>query len=883
MRAGEYNSRWPMTGRDNEISQMMSQLGNKLAEGIIVYGDEGVGKTRLVKEFANRARRQGYRCDRITASSLAAAVPLGALAHLLPPAFDPADPLAVFQAAVASVKEQHRRRLVLVADDMHHLDPASVVLLTQLMDAGLIFLVGALRPDHATPQVGDMLNGREGLARLHLTPLRYEMAAEVITQALGGVVDGRTVYELVTASDGNLLYLHEMTDQAVSQRTLVREGGIWHLRAPLTTSRRLNEVVIRRLDSIATADHRILHVLALTGPAGVHDLADLAPADTLTRLEKMGLIETQTNGQRVTADLTHPVYREVITAQLTHLQARDIIDLRLKQLEAHGTRRSEDALKVVSLKLVAGQPVEPALIVQAARFARLGHDYDRVISLLSSLPNTHRTLVSQLLLGEAFYQSGRFDDADAVFLDALSFASNDVERTAITIERTQNLVWGVAHPEKAIEINTALAQSVPDPALNASLMINEGAMHIIAGRPIKGIQLITQNAAQEVDERVALYGTGIKVIGLAATGATEGAVHLGERNSTHHKRVSKKIVIQHYSAALSALSLAYMANGNLPKAQAAALRGYNAAVAEKAVQPSAWLAYAQGRSAWLAGRPKTAQYWYSRALFMARMHNLLLMTNLAAAGVAASSALLDGASDKDVWSGTSQGCSHARLLAGEEALGQAWSAATDGSLAAARDILGQAAQRAHDAEYYTSEMLLLTEIARLGGAEEIASRMMALGELCDGPFSSARVDFTLGLATKDPDLLLATSVRLELIGALLLAAEAAAAAARMLQRKNLITSSVYAAQTVARLSAHCEGASTPGLSLMDTPQPLTERELEIAYIASRGLSSKEIAATLTLSVRTVDNHLHRLYSKLGITNRRQIATALKAMKGSSRQ
>ena len=54
-------------------------------------------------------------------------------------------------------------------------------------------------------------------------------------------------------------------------------------------------------------------------------------------------------------------------------------------------------------------------------------------------------------------------------------------------------------------------------------------------------------------------------------------------------------------------------------------------------------------------------------------------------------------------------------------------------------------------------------------------------------------------------------------------------------------------------------------------QALTEREREVAICVGRGLSNAEIAAELFLSVPTVKAHVSRLFDKLGVTNRVQIA------------
>ena len=73
-------------------------------------------------------------------------------------------------------------------------------------------------------------------------------------------------------------------------------------------------------------------------------------------------------------------------------------------------------------------------------------------------------------------------------------------------------------------------------------------------------------------------------------------------------------------------------------------------------------------------------------------------------------------------------------------------------------------------------------------------------------------------------------------------------------------------------SAKCDAANTPALHTV--PVFLSPRELEVARMASQGLSSKEIARRLYLSPRTVDNHLQRVYTKLGVTGRDDLAVLL---------
>ena len=58
--------------------------------------------------------------------------------------------------------------------------------------------------------------------------------------------------------------------------------------------------------------------------------------------------------------------------------------------------------------------------------------------------------------------------------------------------------------------------------------------------------------------------------------------------------------------------------------------------------------------------------------------------------------------------------------------------------------------------------------------------------------------------------------------------------------------------------------------------PLTAREWEIAELAARGDSSRDIARRLVLSVRTVEGHLYRIYPKLGIAGRDELPAVMDA-------
>lgn len=58
---------------------------------------------------------------------------------------------------------------------------------------------------------------------------------------------------------------------------------------------------------------------------------------------------------------------------------------------------------------------------------------------------------------------------------------------------------------------------------------------------------------------------------------------------------------------------------------------------------------------------------------------------------------------------------------------------------------------------------------------------------------------------------------------------------------------------------------------MSNYEPLTEREKEILALVAQGQRNREIARRLFLAEPTVENHLHRIYRKLGVSTRTEAA------------
>ncbi|MER6434488.1 LuxR C-terminal-related transcriptional regulator [Streptomyces sp900105245] len=872
---------WPLIGRERELEVFARVKTNRRGWGFVVSGPAGVGKSRLAEECLARAVRGGFQGRRATASAAAAAVPLGAIAHLLPAGVDLSDPIAGFAAVAAGLGGPDRRRCVVLVDDLHLLDTTSVMLLRQLMDAGLIRLIATIRSDAVPSEAVQTLARGDAVHHVELAAFDQGQVETVLHAALGGPVGPNTVRLLHDVSGGNALYLRELVHGAMAAEALASDGQAWHL-APgsqLPGTTRLTGLIGAHLATAGPSARPVLELLALCGPLPLAEAQAAASRQALTDLEHAGLILSNQDGRRTSVMLAHPLYGEVIRASLPDLHRQSILLDQARRVEAYGARRRGDTLCIATWRLAATNTADPAVLIQAAGTARNAHDYPQVITLLDAVPEPRHTAQTRLLLGEALSQMGRWKQADFALTQAEELAADEQEKLAVALARTANLAWSNADLTQALAVNgTALSQAC-SPVDRHVLQANEGFLRIAAGQPARGLALL-ENLETEPSHmrnvRTWLRGALAKPTALALTGHTQQAIAWAERAHTIHQQLDDHTLVPHPAIQHIPLVLALTESGRLAEARTTAENAY-ARLTDSSLIARAWMAVFLGRTQWLAGHPASARRWYAEAATVARTINHAKALRPALAGLAACAALLGNldAAQTALDEQATTPIAPSFLPTGEEHLGQAWLLAARGNLTKARAVLAEAARTARSTGHLTSEALLLTDIARLGGAQETASRLTDLAKACDSAFIQARAHLTIALTKNDPVRLLHAADELQNIGADLLAAEAATTAATAWHRTGQSRRATTATRQAAQATTHCQTARTPLLTAPAAAAPLTPREHEIALLAATKAASKDIAETLKLSARTVENHLQHAYTKLGVTTRRELTTALK--------
>ncbi|WP_174529933.1 helix-turn-helix transcriptional regulator, partial [Micromonospora maritima] len=212
-----------------------------------------------------------------------------------------------------------------------------------------------------------------------------------------------------------------------------------------------------------------------------------------------------------------------------------------------------------------------------------------------------------------------------------------------------------------------------------------------------------------------------------------------------------------------------------------------------------------------------------------------------------------------------------------------------GDLPAATKHLCALADRLREDGLAGHELLVLLDLVRFdqaaapvgptctdGGRRTVAQRLAELSEQVDGVLPPLVARYGRASLDGSPDDLLAVAAGFADRDLVVHAAEATAMALhRMRDGRAGATGPVR--ERLADLLRRCDEISTPALRLLRPT--LSDREWEVARLAADGLTSRAIAERLFLSTRTVENHLQRVYSKLGVTGRGELRAALRSMPG----
>jgi DNA-binding CsgD family transcriptional regulator len=407
----------------------------------------------------------------------------------------------------------------------------------------------------------------------------------------------------------------------------------------------------------------------------------------------------------------------------------------------------------------------------------------------------------------------------------------------------------------------------------AELMAQEAWIAVHSGHPARARKVIAALPAVAAPRVTAVRALAESYV-LSLTGFPDAALALAQQGHAIHLELGDRLWVDGPAGHVIARVLALTEAGRLTEAAELAAVGYRDAATGHAPFLQVRFAYHCGRISLLRGQVRTAQRWFTEALARGEASGFRGARDLVVSGLAVAASLLGEATAAEEAVQALDAPGGTGFLPAERELGRAWRAVAAGNPAAACRILTVAAQDGVDSGHVSSAAWLLHDAARLGQAPAVVGQLETLAAECDSELVGLRAAHARALVDSDHEALGQVADRWEAAGALLVAAEAAAAAGEAAGRNGLGRRSTALATRAAALAGRCEGARTPGILGSDGAAGLTPREREVAAMAAAGVASKDIAERLFLSIRTVDNHLHRVYAKLGVAGRQELFPSL---------
>lgn len=866
-RSGE----WPLVGRDDLVARLLAIMRDAASSGAVIEGPAGTGKTRLAREIAARTASDDGPVDVVVATTTASAIPLGAFAGVLPPA--PGDGHGDFDdlqwARRALVSGTVSSRLLLV-DDAHHLDASSATLVHHTAAAGGRRLLVTVRSGEPVPDAVSALWKDGYLARFELPPLSLDDTRELLQAVIGGDVEAATVQQLWRTTAGNPMFLRELVLAASIEGSLSSTGGVWRVarRLPVPTS--IEALLRERLATLPAVERDALTTLAVAERLELDVLQALHPDADLSVLEREGLLAVAPEVATPTVELGHPMHGEVVRS-LTPATARIAVARRLGEtVEAAGHVDPADALRVARWRVVAGKPVPLDLLVTAVGQAHVAGDFDLAERFARSpvagddaAPPAVRLMLATLLM-----ERGAYHETLSVLdeLSARDLARPDAVRAAEL--RARVLFYGM---NSGSHVDAMLGQAIADLDTPPALVESQAWMRFMGGHPDDAVAAL---AVLPEGGRTTVIATVVEAWCRAVTGDVAGAVRLAE-DALRRAQSGGADTKRDLAWAELALCTAQQHAGLLVEAGRVAEYRYS--------WPGTLPAYIRARWAWALasvreeqGRLTEAVTAYRRSAAINRRVGQDGYVRGTLAGLARCAAQA-GRRDEAVAALAEIDALPAtpvRLYDGATEAARGWTAAAAGDVRTAVRHVAAAAAAAREAGLVVEEARWLHDAIRMGDrSAEHVDRLALLARDAAAPPIVLRAGHARALAAGGADDLLAAASRLEEGGMLLLAAEALIDAARALHatERRRATRVSGRAET---LLERCGEVRTPTLRDRAAVDPLTPREREIVVMAASGRSSSEIAAHLVLSVRTVDNHLHRAYRKLGVRSRPEAAAAL---------
>jgi DNA-binding NarL/FixJ family response regulator len=697
----------------------------------------------------------------------------------------------------------------------------------------------------------------EGLVEATQLPgLTASTASVIAERAFGASVEPHSLRRLITIADGNPLFLRELVLGAM-ERQAVSASGLGLVIDYSVLPARLQESIVSHFNTLDREQRRVAELIAVAEPWPANMLDE---PDAVRALIDLDLARKTPDGS---VYLAHPLFGEALLGGMSS----DERSSRRSEAASRFTVESDDALrfKVAALLAETDSPPPAGELLWAAQYAHALTDHALAIRLADMSLRENRTF-SALLVRAAAMSATNDPAAEAALAEASDAASSDREKVLGVMEWSAHAAIRLHEPRRAIGRELELMPTLSDGGPRALLEADIGRWRLMVGEApfiVPG-----GDAVHESDPLLALNAVTYEVMFMAQAGNFAQA-----RAAIHRARPLAERA-----------RLVFPSGGDLLK-----LFEFRALLFEDGLGAGRQFAEQHRRDLFSDG----VGMW-SYALASIALHSGDINRAFALSAQAVDqlrwrdfSGLLDSARALRATAAAQLGQREPALeLLATPATGdvkemlqraesEAWLRVADHDRPGAASVIAEAGARAITMRAHAIAAPTLYVAVRIGEAGRVVETIRRIADTAEGELIAAIAAHAEAAANADAAALLGVAPRLAAIELLAGAVDAAAEAAGLFRSAGKRESERKATLLVARWSAGLSGYRNHGFTRR--VDELTEREWSVAQAAAGRQRSKEIAARLGLSVRTVENHLNNIYRKLGVANRDELRNEIEEM------
>lgn len=857
---------WQILDRPHEFGAVRSALTDASSCGVVLVGAAGVGKTTLARAVTESLRSQVHW---VASTESSRSIPLGVFANLIGPTTS-RDAIALLASARESLVSQGNS--VVGVDDAHLLDELSATLLHQLAVDQTSHILATVRTGEPVPDAVTSLWKDGYLRRIELEPFTKAQSIMLVESVIGGRLEGLSADLMWESSGGNPLFLRHLVEGSIDAGTLRRVDEVWQLRGPTAVPSGLAALLQTRLDQAGAEVLGALKLLALCEPLDIEALTELAGDDAVDAAEARGLIRFQQDGPVLNARFSHPLVGDVVRSRVGRAAERRLKGQVVEVLRRRELNSAASRIRMAQLSIDSDQSVQEELLIAAAKDAIYLSNLPLGERLARAAYDRSGSLQAGELLSRALLWQGKPAAAEAILA---KFDPDELDEWQLVrwgTPRASHLFWAMGDVDRAHEVLTLVRQRVQHPALALFVDAAGSAMAVHENKIDAGIEAALKVLADPlVSDQAFEFAAFAAGLAMPVAGRGDEFEPIAARCRADQKTTDGMIrVMVRYC---DVLALTHIGELDLADKRVADYADFSSVG-----QFTAWaiarimagvVATARGdfpdavtsiEQALAALNAETSLPWQLPGrLLLARAYAALGRTG------EAERVLTDAAEH----SGRS-----AALHEPQRLISKSWLAAAKGMERRAVELARAAAANAHESGQYAIEAEALHHATRFGDTGT-AARLAELATVVHGSVVCLQARHAEAFAAGNAAALDEVSTAFEHAGLLLSAADAAAQAAVLHDAAGDRRRTNESGANALRLAERCGGATTPAIKTAARPLPLTPREREIAELIAAGLSNREIAEQLVLSVRTVEGHVYRACFKLDVADRDELGKLIR--------